>query len=165
VKEYLLNEDVVIYGISQNQITKDYIIVSYYNLYCERCGEEYTEYYNSKYEWCIYCQVNDLSLNFRNWTSENQEIDNLIQKMQLKISRPDNIIFEWIPYDQFSNIKKINNDNVYSAIWNNDFLFYDNLYINEPIKRLRVTLKYSQNIVKEVTFHKSDLNSIIYIIF
>jgi hypothetical protein len=85
--------------------------------------------------------------------------------MQLKISRPDNIIFEWIPYDQFSNIKKINNDNVYSAIWNNDFLFYDNLYINEPIKRLRVTLKYSQNIVKEVTFHKSDLNSIIYIIF
>jgi hypothetical protein len=27
--------------------------------------------------------------------------------MQLKINDPDDIIFEWIPYNQFSNIKEI----------------------------------------------------------
>ncbi|GES93480.1 kinase-like domain-containing protein [Rhizophagus clarus] len=154
VKKYLSYEDVEIYGISQNQNTKDYIIVSHYNLFCERCGEEYTEYNNSKYEWCIYCQVNDLSLNFGKWTSENQEIDNLIQEMQMQLenNRPDDIIFEWIPYDQFNNIKKINDDTVYSAIWNNDFLYFDNLYNEELIKRLnlKVTLKYSRNIIDEI---------------
>uniref|UniRef100_U9SIJ5 Uncharacterized protein n=1 Tax=Rhizophagus irregularis (strain DAOM 181602 / DAOM 197198 / MUCL 43194) TaxID=747089 RepID=U9SIJ5_RHIID len=68
--------------------------------------------------------------NFTNWTSGNEKIDNFIQKKQLKINWYDDIIIEWIPYNQFIDIKKIekNIDNavtIYSALWNNGSLHYD----------------------------------------
>ncbi|CAB4412351.1 unnamed protein product [Rhizophagus irregularis] len=148
----LSRNDNPVYGISQNQNTK-YIIVFQYDLCCKSCGEEYTEN-NFKFEWCKKCQVNYLELNSKNWTSNNDKIDNLIQNMQLKINSKWDMVFEWIPYNQFSNIKKINDDftRIYSAIWKNDFLYYDNLYSKDQIRRLklRVTLKYSQNIIDEV---------------
>ena len=39
--------------------------------------------------------------------------------MQLKIDFYDDIVFEWIPYNQFIDIKKIGGSfvEVYSAIW------------------------------------------------
>ena len=40
--------------------------------------------------------------------------------MQLKIDSLSDIVFEWIPYDQFSDIKEIGRGGfatVYSAIW------------------------------------------------
>ncbi|GBC11486.2 kinase-like domain-containing protein [Rhizophagus irregularis DAOM 181602=DAOM 197198] len=123
VKKYLSRNDNPVYGISQNQDLK-YIIVFQYDLCCKSCGEEYTEN-NFKFEWCKKCQVNYLELNFKNWTSNNDKIDNLIQNMQLKIN----------------------------SKWDmNDFLYYDNLYSKDQIRRLklRVTLKYSQNIIDEV---------------
>lgn len=167
VKKYLSKNDNPVFGISHNQDTK-YIIVFKYELCCKSCGEEYSEN-NIKFEWCRKCQVNDLELNFKNWTSNNDKIDNLIQNMQLKINSKWDIVFGWIPYNQFSNIKKINDDfgRIYSAIWKNDLLYYDNLYSKEPIRRLklRVTLKYSQNIIDEVIFHKLNLNNVIYILF
>jgi hypothetical protein len=140
-----------VYGISHNQDMKSYIIVFKYKLYCEKCDEEL----NIESEWCRNCELNDLKLNFTNWTSKNNEIDNLIRKMQLKIERQFEIVFEWIPYYQFNNIKRINDGSfikIYSAIWKNDFLYYDNLYEKEQIRSLRskVTLKYSQNITDEV---------------
>ena len=52
-------------------------------------------------------------------TGGNKKVDNLIQEMQLKIRDRDDIVFEWIPYDQF-DIKEINKGDfvtVYSAIW------------------------------------------------
>jgi hypothetical protein len=91
--------------------------------------------------------------------------------MQLETNKIDESrIFEWIPYNQFSNIKKMNNDNfikIYSAVWNNDFWYYDNLYKKEKLRRLKlkVTLKYLQNITDEVIFYKTDFNKAIYTIF
>jgi hypothetical protein len=41
---------------------------------------------------------NYLKANFSNWTSGNDDIDNLIQKCQMKTLMPSNII-EWIPYN------------------------------------------------------------------
>ncbi|GBB85485.1 hypothetical protein RclHR1_00120039 [Rhizophagus clarus] len=153
VEEYLSESGDLIYGISQNPDTEHYIIVITYKLFCKRCGEEQCSIYNDKYE-CIECQENDIKSNFANWTSENDKIDNLIQKMQLEINRvDDNREFEWIPYNQFNNIKKINNDStIYLAVWNNDFLYYDNFYEKEQLRRLKlmVTLKYTQNIIDEV---------------
>ncbi|CAB5389410.1 unnamed protein product [Rhizophagus irregularis] len=143
----ICKNDLTVYGISLNKNTKYCIIVSQYvNLHCERCGKEL-----NYCERCIYCQVNDLKLNFANWTSGNENIDNLIQKMQLKVKSNSNMIFEWIPYDQFDNIKKINDENfakIYSAIWKNDFYYYKYLYEKEIIRRIesKVNLKYSQNI-------------------
>ena len=36
-----------------------------------------------------------------------RKVDNLIQEMQLKIKNIRDIIFEWIPYNQFSDIEEI----------------------------------------------------------
>ena len=48
--------------------------------------------------------------------------------MQLQINHKKDIIFEWIPYNQFDNIEEINKGNfatVYSAIWKDGPLYYD----------------------------------------
>ena len=48
--------------------------------------------------------------------------------MQLKINRRSDIVFEWIPYNQFSNIKEIGRGGfatVYSAIWKDGPLKYN----------------------------------------
>ena len=89
--------------------------------YCEGCGEMYTEICN---KWCKPCQIKNLKENFRDWTSKNENIDNFIQEMQLKVNRSCDIIFEWISYDQFSSIKEVNNA-IYSALWNDGPLEYE----------------------------------------
>jgi hypothetical protein len=78
--------------------------------------------------------------------------------MQLKVKSKSDMVFEWIPYNQFNNIKKINDDNfakIFSAIWKNDFYYYKYLYEKERIRQVesRVVLKYSQNITCEVNFY------------
>ncbi|CAB5377463.1 unnamed protein product [Rhizophagus irregularis] len=54
------------------------------------------------------------------WTSGNEKIDNFIQELQLNTNSYDDVVFEWIPYNQFNEIKKTSkNDSItiYSAIW------------------------------------------------
>ena len=61
--------------------------------------------------------------------SGNIKIDKLIQEMHLKINSKNDTIFEWVPYNQFDNIKEISKSNfttIYSAIWKNFPLYYDN---------------------------------------
>src|SRR5687767_6324808 len=92
---------------------------------CKKCGEEYTDIF---LHWCKPCQMNNLKGNFTNWTSGNEKIDELIQEMQLKIDSSFDIIFEWIPYNQFSDIKEIGRGGfatVYSATWKDGPLEYD----------------------------------------
>ena len=75
--------------------------------------------------------------------------------MQLKINGPDDIIFEWIPYNQFDDIEEINKDDfttIYLATWKDGPLYYD--YYNEYIRKSdkKVALKClhnSQNITNE----------------
>src|ERR1043166_6558068 len=84
---------------------------------CEECKEVYTNYTNSYYRWCKQCQLNNLKRILA--SSENEELDNFIQDMQSKIDDPSYTIFEWIPYNQFNNIKEISKDRfftVHSAI-------------------------------------------------
>ena len=48
--------------------------------------------------------------------------------MQLKIDYYEDIVFEWIPYNQFSDIEEIGRGGfatVYSAIWKDGPLKYD----------------------------------------
>ncbi|CAB4413169.1 unnamed protein product [Rhizophagus irregularis] len=134
-----------IYGISQNPNTKDYIIILG-DCYCKKCGNQYTDMGN---EWCKSCQINYLKNNFANWTSGNKKIDELIQEMQLKIKNCGDIIVEWIPYYQFSNIKKIGKggfSTVYSALWKNGLLRCNTNY--EKLEReysIEVALKCLNN--------------------
>src|SRR5581483_11808088 len=84
-----------IYGISRD--LENYAVVFKSDeLYCGRCDNKYTDI---KDQWCGPCQRNILKENFTNWTSGDKEIDNFIQEMQLKITNPTDIIFEWIPYN------------------------------------------------------------------
>jgi hypothetical protein len=125
-------------------------------IYCKKCSELYKNRFDANYEWCESCQKNSLRQNFTNWTSENEEIDNLIQEIQLGINKLTDIIFEWIPYNQFNNIKEIGEegfDKIYSAIWKDGPLNYDkirNKYTRNK-QNAMVTLKLydSQNIANE----------------
>jgi hypothetical protein len=67
--------------------------------------------------------MNNLKNHFENWTSGNKKIDEFIQKMQSKITSCNEIAVEWIPYDQFNNIK--NKGKVESAIWKDGPLKFD----------------------------------------
>ncbi|CAB5380359.1 unnamed protein product [Rhizophagus irregularis] len=65
------------------------------------------------------------------WTSRNEKIDNFIQEIQLKFNSENDVIFEWIPYNQFNEIKEIDNNGlrtVYSAIWKDGPIFYNDQY-------------------------------------
>src|ERR1051325_5085193 len=141
------------YGISQNPDTNYLIVLQ--DIYCEKCAEKYT---NISIEWCRPCQLNYLNKNHTIWTSGDETIDNLIQEMRLKIVYYADVVFEWIPYDQFNDIKEIGKDGpatIYSAIWKDGPLYYNsennnNEYIRSQNKK--VSLKYlhnSQNAVNE----------------
>ena len=122
----------------------------YYKNYCAKCDKIYT---NTECKWCRPCQINKLKKNFANWTSGNEKIDDFIQEMQLKISEYDDVIVEWIPYNQFNNIKEIGKGGfatVYSAIWTDGPLEYNKKYIRESDKKVALKCFYnSQNITNE----------------
>ena len=122
--------------------------------FCKKCGKKCTDI---KYKWCKPCQIENLKGNFT--TSGNEKIDNFIQEMQLKIDRYNDILFEWIPYNQFSDIKEIGRGGfatVYSAIWKDGPLDYDDdtkgYMRNSRRSNYKVALKClhnSQNITSE----------------
>ncbi|GET57758.1 kinase-like domain-containing protein [Rhizophagus irregularis DAOM 181602=DAOM 197198] len=105
----------VLYGISQNPDTNDYIFVQ----------NNYT------------------------WKSGNEKIDNFIQERQLKINNYDDIMFEWIPYSQFNEIKETGKNGlitVYSAIWKDGPLCFNKQYENYTRdSNIKVTLKCLYN--------------------
>ncbi|GET60319.1 kinase-like domain-containing protein [Rhizophagus irregularis DAOM 181602=DAOM 197198] len=115
---------------------------------CKNCGELYTDIHH---KWCKPCLINGLKQNFVNWTSGNEEIDNFIQITQLKIDNLEDTIVEWIPYDQFDNIKEIGKGEfatVYLAKWKDGPLLYQ--YERIPYKEVALKcLHNSQNITNE----------------
>ncbi|UZO14478.1 uncharacterized protein OCT59_005935 [Rhizophagus irregularis] len=113
------------------------------DIICESCGKIYS-YIGEK--WCKPCLINNLKKNFTNWTSGNEKIDKIIQEIQSKINKEEDIIVEWIPYNQFNSIKKLIKDDFATAIWKDGSL----IYIKQDRKRERVpnkevTLKYLNN--------------------
>src|SRR6266542_7118758 len=81
---------------------------------CENCKQECLATL-----YCEHCIRNHLKAKFSNWTSENDDIDNLIQKCQIESLGPDSIV-EWIPYNNLQNIKYLTKgrcSETYSAKW------------------------------------------------
>ncbi|PKK61138.1 hypothetical protein RhiirC2_856438 [Rhizophagus irregularis] len=71
--------------------------------------------------YCEYCVQNYLKENFSNWTSGNDDIDNLIQECQIEALGPENIV-EWIPYSNLKKIKYLTKggfSEIYTAGWIN----------------------------------------------
>ncbi|GES95302.1 kinase-like domain-containing protein [Rhizophagus clarus] len=144
VESYLYdNKDYKNYGISQNPDTKVYILVfnyDYFVCYCGKCGHKFK--YSDKL--CDQCQIDQLRNNFTNWTSENEKLDNFIQNTQLKINRND-VPFEWIPYNEFIDIKQMGDDCLTTAIWKDGPLHYD---------------KYEKKYLRNSTYEKVVLRSL-----
>jgi hypothetical protein len=65
-----------------------------------------------------------------------------LKKKQLEIKNYHDIVFEWIPYDQFSEIKR--KDNFAIAIWRNGPLNFK--MVNKGKSNKKVILKYSYNL-------------------
>jgi hypothetical protein len=111
-------------------------------------------YTNLLYKWCKPCQINYLENDFEYWTSGNKQIDNYIQKMQLEISKYDDIILEWIPYNQLIDIIEMDQSNfttVYLAKWKDGPLEYNiNTMQYERNPNRAITLKCLNNTQKTV---------------
>jgi hypothetical protein len=129
---------------------KDYILVLQ-NIYCDKCGKEFTD--KSYENWCKSCHINNLEKNFTSWASGNEKIDNLIQEMQSKINSNEDIVFEWIPYDQFCNIKEMDKggfSKIYSETWINSPLMCEAHKYTRNSKMVALKcLNNSQNISSE----------------
>jgi hypothetical protein len=81
---------------------------------CEECKKEYI--YT---DWCKPCNAKHFQQNFKNWTSGNDDIDKLIQKVQLSAINRSKVL-EWIPYDRLYDIEYIAKGGfgkVYKAKW------------------------------------------------
>ena len=95
------------------------------------------------------------------WISGNKKIDYLIQEMQLKINSYNDIIFEWIPYNQLIDIKKIGEggfSEVYLAIWEDGPLDYDNsrneYTRNQKNKKVALKCLYNSQHITNVFLNK-----------
>ena len=115
--------------------------------YCKECSKQAKQQ-------CKECHINYLNC-FTNWTSGNNKIDNFIQEMQLKVDFI-NMVFEWIPYDQFNFIKEIGKGGfakVYSAKWKDGPLYYSDIkkeYTRNQNKKVALKCLYnSKNITNE----------------
>src|SRR5581483_2905188 len=83
---------------------------------CEICNQECLATL-----YCEYCVRNYLKANFSNWTSGNDEIDNLIRICQMETIIPSKTV-EWIPYDNLRNIRYLTEggcSKIYTAEWIN----------------------------------------------
>ena len=97
-------------------------------------NEEWKERYK-KHGLCIeckqlnntyWCRVCVFQQNFKNWTSGNHDIDEFIQKAQLKAKYKQ--VIEWIEYDRFENVEYLAKGGfgtTYKAIWKDGYLEYD----------------------------------------
>ena len=87
---------------------------------CEECKQPNT-YDNN---WCQSCSVKYITKNFKNWTSGNHDVDEFIQKSQLKAIDKTKIL-EWIEYDRFENVEYLAKGGfgtVFKAIWKDGFM-------------------------------------------
>ena len=81
---------------------------------CEECRQP-----NTGYEYCRSCNSQYFKQNFKNWTSGNHDVDEFIQKAQLKAKDADHII-EWIEYDKFEDVEYLAKGGfgtTFKAVW------------------------------------------------
>src|SRR5436190_1306780 len=81
---------------------------------CENCNQECLATLH-----CEHCVRNYLKTKFSNWTSGNDDINDLIQKCQMETFIPSKVM-EWIPYSNLKNIKYLTKgvlSEIYVADW------------------------------------------------
>ncbi|RGB34000.1 kinase-like domain-containing protein [Rhizophagus diaphanus] len=128
-----LKIDYIVYGITQDPQTKDYMIVL--NDKCKKCNR--------------ICYAIHFQQNFESWTSGNDDIDKFIQDTQLLAHYSTKGALEWIPYNKFNNIKYIEKIGVYIANWINGHVYnwdYKSQSWERKNQNMCVILKYFNNV-------------------
>ncbi|POG82377.1 kinase-like domain-containing protein [Rhizophagus irregularis DAOM 181602=DAOM 197198] len=111
---------------------------------CGECNEPGTGE-----NWCQSCNAKRFEENFKNWTSGNKDIDELIQHSQLNAVIYTKCL-EWIPYEKFQNVNYITRGGfgkIYSAEWPEGCILYWDIE-NQKWKRAtihKVALKSLDN--------------------
>ena len=111
---------------------------------CGECNEPGTGDH-----WCRPCNAKRFKENFKNWTSGNKDIDELIRHSQLNAVHWRTCL-EWIPFEKFQNVTYITKGGfgkIYSAEWPEGFIWYWDIE-NEKWHRYRnykVALKSLDN--------------------
>ena len=88
---------------------------------CKECKQP-----NIGYMGCQSCNGKRFQQNFQNWTSGNHDIDELIQRTQLKAENCMSVL-EWIEYDRFENIEYLAKGGfgtTYFATWKDGCISY-----------------------------------------
>ncbi|PKC63690.1 kinase-like protein [Rhizophagus irregularis] len=146
-----LTEDEKSKAINMISNSHDYNKVMYQlgkKRFCEYCQNECfaTQY-------CEYCIQNYLKEKFSDWTSGNNEIDDLIKVCQTVSLHPDMII-EWVPFNSLQNIEFLAQggfSKVYTADWiDGDYFEWDSksqqLKRYGTIEKVQVVLKNLGNL-------------------
>src|SRR5436305_13926 len=129
---------------------------------CGECGEPGTGKY-----WCQSCNAKRFRDNFKNWTSGNKNIDELIQQSQLNAVHNSKCL-EWIPFEKFQNfiyIAKGGFGEIYSAKWPEGYIDSWNIehrkWERKPINVVLKNLDYSSNISTDLLNEVIELNHLI----
>ena len=111
---------------------------------CGECNEPGTGF-----KWCQPCNAKRLEENFKNWTSGNKDIDELIQHSQLNAVYYTKCL-EWVPFENLQNVTYIARGGfgkIYSAEWSEGHIHYWDIE-NQEWKRItnyKVALKSLDN--------------------
>ena len=116
---------------------------------CENCSQECLATL-----YCELCVRNYLKAKFSNWSSGNDNIDNLIKKCQIETLEPDSVI-EWIPYNNLQNIKYLTKggcSEIYTAEW------IDGCYYEWDSKEQQLKRFERQNVVLKKLVNVENAN-------
>ncbi|RHZ85940.1 hypothetical protein Glove_58g112 [Diversispora epigaea] len=86
---------------------------------CEDCQQD-----NTGPQWCNTCNSKRFQSEFNEWTSEDSEIDEFIQKTQLMATKYEEVI-EWVPFDRFNKIEYLDKGGfgkVFMAAWSDGYI-------------------------------------------
>ena len=127
---------------------------------CGECNEPGTGW-----KWCQPCNAKRFKENFKNWTSGNKNIDELIQHSQLNAVYYDQRL-EWIPFENLQGVTYITKGGfgkIYSAEWPEGKIWYWDIENQKWDKKedIKVALKsldnssdISTNFLDEVIIYK-----------
>ncbi|RGB36237.1 kinase-like domain-containing protein [Rhizophagus diaphanus] len=110
---------------------------------CETCKQP-----NTCHHYCRSCKSQHFQQNFKNWTSGNHDVDEFIQKTQLKAEYEWELV-EWIEYDKFKDVEYLAKGGfgtTYKAVWKDGP--WETSYRNYEFKRkgeIKVALKCLHN--------------------
>src|ERR1043166_4027868 len=133
MEEIKLSDDVIdqIKDFDRRRLTeKQYLLIDklILNEELKKCYKEYGLCKKcNKIKNSYWCQICAFQQNFENWTSGNHDVDEFIQKAQLKATNYSEIV-EWIEYERFENVEYLAKGGfgtTYKHIWKDGYMDYD----------------------------------------